>query len=109
MIGVPETDYREWVEQIYAIVREKLGGEAGQSGGTRRYGKAIFGHSMEHKSPHGQGEMGMVKFVITSSDNLPRRSRDVSFEWRAHPDVRVVAAELLRLYGEISQGPTGNS
>lgn len=92
--------YHEWLDDIFELVRAKLGGDAGQGGSDRWYGRARFGYDM-------RSDEGDVIFAITRTlEGGMHRRRDLEpIEWRAHAPTR--AAEiLLATYDELeATGP----
>ena len=96
----PQSDYRAWIEAIFAALCNALGGDHDQAGSSRRYGSGIFGYGMNYKPG---GEMGEVLFQVSRTDDPLRRMVSVGpFEWYAHVDTVLVANKLLDAFEHLA-------
>jgi len=90
--------FSQWVEAVYLLIHAELGGDALQSGQSRRFGKALFGCAMDYKP---EGDRGVVQFVVTITHGLRRgRRRTERCPWRT-TSAATVAYDALRNYKQL--------
>ena len=103
LTGDPSSDFSTWLESTYQAVRAHIGDDAGAWHGAGEYENVAVSGGAEYGE---QGDKGDVEFVVKIKDDTFRRgrSRRVSMEWRAYPNVSKVAERLLALYEQLKVG-----
>jgi hypothetical protein len=90
-----------WVEAIYSIIHDELGGNASQAGAPRRFGSGIFGHAADYKP---DGDRGVVQFIVTIASGPNRgHRRSERYPWRTTA-ATIVAADAIRNYRRLLKG-----
>lgn len=86
-----ERDYKDRITAVRAILAERLGADDDNS---ERFGQGLFTCGMKYGE---SGKLGDMVWTVSRKDDLLRRRRDVSFEWRAFTPEKVAEA-LLQAY-----------
>lgn len=94
----PEATFLRWAETAFMLIQDELGGAAGQTGLTRRFGKADFFCAMDYKPA---GDRGIAQFIVQIANGRGRVRRSTRrYDWRSTHAI-TVAREALADYHEL--------
>lgn len=91
-----EQDYQDKIAAIRAIIGAKLGPKPGYS---EEFGNGTFVYVMEYGD---RGDKGDMVWYVSRKDDLLRRRKRLSFEWRAYSAERI-AETVLAAYADLAK------